>query len=536
MFQINAKNWLALIAFTVWLAPLPAAWGQEENKEAVVVAVPTADKGPEDALNRGNPRDSITGFLKSASEFNWERAAEYLDLRNLPGDVAEVGGPELARQFNHVMARAVWFDDYSITDNPEGTLGDGLPVYRDELVTINTADGPVPIWMQQVPRGDGVDIWKISNRSVALVPDLYEEFSYSAPVERVRGWFPDDASFLGIEAFKWVIMLAFALVSWPVLYLLGWLLSRIFSSPKKENYLLVKKIFTGPLVLIGILFVANRTILALGAGVYAQEYLKAQTFLIIAVVWVFWSILNLVKSFQQAKLSALGRPGAAKLMQPLTTLLKILVLLFGVMFWLSNLGVNITTVLAGLGVGGLAVALALQKPLEDMMGALTIFTQATIRVGDFVRYGSEMGVVEDIGLRTTRLRTLTNTVVSVPNARIASVETENLSYRTKIRYWPTLRLRYDTSPDQLKTVIGGIREMLEQHEQVHDEPVRVRFTDFDKDAILIKINSFVKTTDFTQFLEVAEDLNFRIMEIVNTAGASFALPGQSIYMEGQASE
>jgi MscS family membrane protein len=146
-----------------------------------------------------------------------------------------------------------------------------------------------------------------------------------------------------------------------------------------------------------------------------------------------------------------------------------------------------------------------------------------------------MGIVEDIGLRTTRLRTLTNTVVSVPNARIASVETENLSYRTKIRYWPTLRLRYDTSPDQLRAVIDGIRQALEQHEQVYDEPLRVRFTDFDEDAILVKVHSFVKTTDITAFLEVAEDLNFRVMDIVRQAGAAFALPGKSIYMEGDGS-
>jgi len=281
--------------------------------------------------------------------------------------------------------------------------------------------------------------------------------------------------------------------------------------------------------------VVENTIVQLGVSAAAQEYMKAQTVNTAALVWVVWAILNLIKNYQQNKLLAVGRPGAAKLMQPLTTVFKLLALVFGLLFWLNNIGVNITTVLAGLGVGGLAVALALQKPIEDMMGALTIFTQATIRVGDFVRYGTEMGIVEDIGLRTTRLRTLTNTVVSIPNARIAAVETENLSYRTKIRYWPTLRLRYDTSPEQLKTVLNGIRASLEQHPQVYDDPVRVRFTDFDDDAILVKVHSFIKTTDFTEFLEVAEDLNFQIMEVVRSAGAAFALPGKSIYMEGESS-
>jgi MscS family membrane protein len=312
------------------------------------------------------------------------------------------------------------------------------------------------------------------------------------------------------------------------------MLSRILSSPNSEKYPLVRKIFTGPAVFMALVFTAGTIIEKLGAGAQAQQVMNAGTLVTAALVWASWSIINLAKSYQQEKLNKSGRPGAAKLMQPLTTLAKIFIFIFGLLFWLNNIGVNITTVLAGLGVGGLAVALALQKPIEDMMGALTIFSQAPIRVGDFVRYGAEMGVVEDIGLRTTRLRTLTNTVVSIPNARIASVEVENLSYRTKIRYWPTLRLRYDSTPDQIQAIMKQIRETLEQHELIDDDPLRVRFTDFHDDAVLIKVHSFVKTTDFNEFLEVAEEINFRIMEIVRSAGTSFALPGRSIFPEGEA--
>ncbi|MGB5488452.1 MAG: mechanosensitive ion channel domain-containing protein, partial [Lysobacterales bacterium] len=307
---------------------------------------------------------------------------------------------------------------------------------------------------------------------------------------------------------------------------------RLFSSTKDDKYPLVRNIFTGPAVLIGILFTTGITSERLGLGAYAQQVMQAKTLFTLALVWVLWSVINLVKSYQQEKLTKLGRPGAAKLLQPLTTLVKILIFVFGLLFWLNNIGVNITAVLAGLGVGGLAVALALQKPIEDMMGALSIFSQASLRVGDFCRYGTEMGVVEDIGLRTTRLRTLTNTVVSVPNARIASEEVENLSYRTKIRYWPTLRLRYDTTPVQVRTIRDRITESLEQNEQVYEDPLRVRFTDFDNDAILIKVHSFIKTTDYAVFLAIAEDINIQIMEIVKSAGASFALPGRAIYMEG----
>jgi len=507
---------------------------QEDQPEVVVVTTPvTVDKGPEDALGRGNPRGSVIGFLTAASEFNWEKAAEYLDLRNLPADVSELGGPELARQLNHVLSRAAWLDDYSVSENAEGVKGDDLPDYRDELLRIKTEDGEVPIWMQQVPRNDGVKIWKLSNRSVALIPDLYDEFSYPAAIEKIRNWFPQDAAFLGVEVFKWFIIFVFALVSWPFYFLFGWLLSRLFSSPGREIYPLVKKVLTGPMVLIAILITTETVISELGVGAGAQVMMEANTVNILAVIWASWAIINLFKKYQQNKLIALDRPGAAKLLQPMTTLIKILVTIFGLLFWLNNIGVNITTVLAGLGVGGLAMALALQKPIEDMMGALAIFSQAPIRVGDLCQLGTVLGHVEDIGLRTTRIRTLTNTVVSIPNSLLASGEIENLSYRTKIRYWPTLRLRYDTTAEQIREVSKNILSMLDQHKRVYDEPQRVRFTDFDDDAILIKIHSFLITTDFAESLEIAEDLNFRVMEIVQASGARFALPGKSIYMEGE---
>jgi MscS family membrane protein len=529
-FKIPAVlNIVVLSLLAAAFSPLCGAQDQPANQAPV--APVEIDPGPEDALNRGTPRGSIVGFLDACSVFDFEKAAQFLDLRNLPDEVEELGGHELARELNHVLSRAVWLDDYTVSDRPEGVKGDGLPDYRDELVVIQSQTGEVPLWMQRVPRGDGEFIWKVSNRSVAQIPELYDEFSYPPGVDTIRGWFPENAAFLGFEIFKWFILAAVALICWPILYLAGLLLSRLFSSPSSPTYSLWRKVLTGPIVAVGILVVLTQFVRELGMTARAQEIADAQTLNTAVIVWFFWSVTNLVKIHQQQKLNAQGRPGAAKLMQPMTTFIKLVILLFGLLYWLNNLGVNISTLLAGLGVGGLALALALQKPIEDMMGALTLFTQAPVKVGDFCRYGEITGTIEDIGLRSTRIRTLTNTLVHVPNARIAHVEIENFTSRTMIRFWPTLRLRYDTTPAQLRQVLAGILDMLERHDRVHEEPLRVRFTDFDEDAILVKINSFMRTTDFPESLEIAEDLNFRIMEIVHAAGAEFALPGKSIYME-----
>ena len=170
------------------------------------------------------------------------------------------------------LSRAVWLDDYSVSDKPEGLKGDDLPMYRDELVVIKQPDGDkVTLWMQRVPRGDGEQIWKVSNRSVALIPELYEQFSYSPLVEKIRSYFPEDAAFLGIELFKWFIIITVALLAWPVLYLLGRLLTVLFTSRESENYDLIRKVLTGPLVAFPLLIMSHTILIRLGAGVYAQE-------------------------------------------------------------------------------------------------------------------------------------------------------------------------------------------------------------------------------------------------------------------------
>jgi MscS family membrane protein len=311
------------------------------------------------------------------------------------------------------------------------------------------------------------------------------------------------------------------------------MLSRFFSSTEDEAHSLIRRIVTGPLVLIGTLFVGGWVLSELGVGIFAQKILESHTLLIFAFIWAFWIVISLIKKYQQDKLTKQGKLELARMVQPITTLFRWVVVLFGLLFWLNNIGVNITTVLAGLGIGGLAVALALQKPIEDMMGTFSIFSQRTIRIGDFCGYGTITGVVEDIGLRATRLRTLTNTVVSIPNSRVAYAEIENFTAREKFRYWPKLRLRYDTTATQLRAITGSILEMLNQHDRVHDDSPWVRFTSFGDDAKIVTVSCFVKTTDYQAYLEVAEDINYRIEQIVQDAGAVFALPGQSIYLDDQ---
>jgi len=263
----------------------------------------------------------------------------------------------------------------------------------------------------------------------------------------------------------------------------------------------------------------------LGIGIEAQQIARAQTVSIIIVVWALLAATNLFRAIYRTRLQRQGKEAATVLLGPIGNAIKILIVLLAILLWLSNLGFNITALLAGLGVGGIAIALALQKPLEDLFGAVSMYTQQPVKVGDFCRFGEITGTVEEIGLRTTRIRTLGKTVVSIPNAKIAGDVLDNYSVRKHIWYHPRLTLRYDSTPKQLNEVLTATRGLLSTHEKVLDESLRVRLTGFSREGFKLDIHAYIGTTDYAEFLEIAEELNLATIEIVTKSGAGFAIPG-----------
>jgi MscS family membrane protein len=198
---------------------------------------------------------------------------------------------------------------------------------------------------------------------------------------------------------------------------------------------------------------------------------------------------------------------------------------------LSGFGFNVTALVAGLGVGGIAVALAAQKTVENVIGGVAVFFNQPVRVGEFCAFGDKLGTVEEIGLYATRVRTLDRTVVTVPNAQFSTMQIENYARRDRFWYHPRISLRYETTPDQIRYVLVEIRKMLYAHPRVDADPARVRFVGFGASSLDVDIFAYVHGADYSEFLEVAEDLNLRIMDIVSAAGSSFAFPSQTTYIE-----
>lgn len=502
-----------------------------------VIAQETADQPADmpdiaaDEFDRGTPMRSTNGFTRAAEKGDYETAAEYLDLRNLRGDATELTGVQLARRLFVITKRANWVDIDELVDHPDGRRNDNLPDYRDSIGVVMDEGKEVRLLMQKVPRGDGVFIWKVSNATVSLIPELYEEYGYPEVVEDIRRKLPSGV-LLGLELFKWVIVLIVAVSIYALVFLLALIIRRMVGDSGTVSRRRVFRFLAVPFGIWVTLMTIHTTATWLGRGETAEELQRVSPLTILITVWVAFATINLFRDIYSEHLQKIGRPGALVLLQPAGNAVKLLVLIVALLVYLDKLGINITTVLAGLGVGGIAVALALQKPLEDVFGAITLYAQQPIKVGDFCRIGTTLGTIESIGLRTTRIRTLKNTLIAAPNARVASEPIDNISAREKILYWPKLRLGYDTTPEQIRSVLEGIREMLANHERVSQDDYRVRFKEISEDALLIEVYVNLETRAWTEYLELVEELNLRFLEIVAAAGTNLALPAQTLHIEG----
>ena len=194
---------------------------------------------------------------------------------------------------------------------------------------------------------------------------------------------------------------------------------------------------------------------------------------------------------------------------------------------LSAWGYNTTTILAGLGVGGLAIALAAQKTVENLFGGVAVITDRPVAVGDFCRFGSQVGTVEDVGLRSTRIRTLDRTIVTIPNAEFSSMTLENFSKRDKIWFHMTLNLRRDTMPSQVRSLLQSTTQALKEHPMVQTGPLPIRFIGVGTYSLDLEVFAYILTPDFDEFLQIRQELLLWIVDAVQAAGTALAVPTQA---------
>jgi MscS family membrane protein len=483
---------------------------------------------PKDPLGRSAPRGTVLGFLTAARDGEDELASQYLNTR-LRGHDAAV----LAHQLFTVLDRRLPPTLNQLSDKPEGSLSNPLKPDQELVGTINGENRDVDIFVERVDRGKSGFLWLFSSKTLDAIPDLYDQVNVVS-VDNVLPQFLVTTRFGGIALFEWLAVF----VGIPLLYFLTILLSRLISSLVsllsrrlyRKPDLANSDFFPVPVRLLLLAFFIHWITSKVGLPLLARQFWSstATVITIAASVWLLILFARWAEEHARRRLRSRNHTGAISMLLLARWVFDLLVVFAGLLVTLHYFRVNATAALAGLGVGGIAVALAAQKTLENVIGGVSLIFDQAVRVGDVLKVGDTQGTVAEIGLRSTRIRTLDRTVVSVPNGQIANMSLEDLSTRDKFWFHPILALRYGTTTPQMCTVLEGIRSLLEESRHLQPDSVRVRFLRFGPASLDIEVFAYVLARDWNQFLEIQEGLLLSILQCIESSEVQFAFPLQTI--------
>ncbi|MGE5833938.1 MAG: mechanosensitive ion channel family protein [Acidobacteriota bacterium] len=488
-----------------------------------------APKPAKDPLERETPRGTVRGFLSAGRSGQDEVAAEYL---NLPPGRRATG---LAHQLFVVLDARMPARLTLINDIPEGSRSNPLKPNEEIVAEIPAAQGKLEIVLDRVQRQNGPAVWLFSERTLSAIPAAYEEVTLGWG----EGALPrllTGTQFGGIRLLEWLCVL----LGLPILYLvtvvvnktLSPLVGRIGRRLFKDPDMFVRNALPGParLLLLALTIEWLRSAIPLPLLVRQFWSLMAALVTIAGIVWLLILVDGAVEGYIRRRFPRFNVAGAVSLLRLGRRVVDLLVIVVGVLLAIRRLGIDPTPALAGLGVGGIAVALAAQKTLENVIAGASLIFDQVVRVGDTLQMDTVVGTVEHIGLRSTRIRTPDRTLVSVPNSQIANASLTTISARDKFWFHPVIGLRYETTPAQLHAVVDGIMRLLGEHPSVEKDSVRVRFFRLGPFSLDLDVNAYVFARDWNHFLEIQERLLFGVTDIISAAGTGIAFPSQTMYM------
>ncbi len=476
-----------------------------------------AEPGPD------TPRGAMARLLTFCREGQYTRAAEFLNLRNVPTSKRATMGPELARQLEAVFDRVLWIDLNKLSDQPEGYADDGLPPYVDSLGTIEASTGTVEPLIERLRQPGGPSVWKIAASTVAIVPALYDEFGWG-PLAKVLPAPFFEIRFLQIRLWQWIGVVLIVIVAWFGSWLFRHLVVHVtrfvLSRRKPDVDLNVAEHAGGPLrLLLGlVIFTAGARLLGLAVPVQRVVVGAEKAVAIVAITWLVMRVVDMVSAHFERVVDRDRHTRAMATIPLVRRTLKVFVATIAFVAALQNFGFNVTGLLAGLGLGGLAFALAAQKTVENLFGSVSLIADQPVRVGDVCRFGETVGTVEDIGLRSTRVRTLDRTLVTVPNSSFSTMALENLSRRDRIPVRATIALPPGTAGESVRKVLSALRETVAKHPKVDVNSIRTRFTKMDPKSLEVELFAYVRTVRWDEFVEVREQIFLSALDVVTASG------------------
>lgn len=485
-------------------------------------------------VDSASPRATLGRFYELTRRGAFSEASAYLAF---PAGTDTARFDDLTRRLSAVLDTRLWVDLEKVSPNAEGARDDGLPSNRELLGTIKTSDErELAIRLGRVGSGD-TRTWKFSEVTVSQIDDLYSDLPDNWIREHIPGPLLNPGPF---DVLRWQWLALLILI--PTAILIGWVLEMpsrfVFlrlsarTATEFDDKLIVAA--RGPVILLWSVAVSRVLLRWIALATPVQAFIvNFQGAL--ATAALFWLVLRSIGVMQQTvPLSDWGaRHPALRSLIPLgARIARLIIFLIAVLTVVSQFGYPVATIVAGLGIGGIAIALGAQKSLEHFFGSVSIGVDQPFRVGDWVKVNNTEGEVEAIGLRSTRIRTLDRTILSIPNGQLAESQSENFAARDRIRLKTTLGLEYGTSSATIRKVRDEVEKVLRAHPLVWQDRVQVRFSEFASSSLNLEVFCWIQTTVIDDFREVREELFLQMMEVVEGNGAAFAFPTQTLHVQG----
>lgn len=502
------------------------------NKDTTANATAPVVYAP-DSLGRRFPRGTVEGFIKAAAREEYKTAAKYLNL-----DVKLKESPDsakVARALQILLDKGNIYPYSWISDNPAGLQDDNLGPNQDRIGAATVNGESFDLILESITDTAGAPIWLFSSQTIQRVPIDTAVVKNTTIVEKVSPGFLEKTEWGGVPIAHWLAMVLIIVVAYVlaglITRLLVYLIPRIWRKARTEANAGIIQSFVLPIRMYLAVWLFVMGSRAAGISIIVRQRLNDVTLIVgvVAFLLLLWQLLDFITRLVEKRMLHHGNQSGVSALLFLRRAAKVALVIFGSIIILDTFGWDVTTWLTALGIGGIAIALGTQKTVENFVGSVTLIADHPVRVGDFCLAGNVLGTVEQIGMRTTKIRTLGRTIVSIPNGELSSTKIENFAPRDKFLFNPVLGLRYETTPEQLRFLLVELRKILFAHPKVDSGP-RIRFAGFAPDSLKLEVFSYIKTISNDEFLEIQEDLYLRFMEVVEASGTGFAFPSQTIYL------
>lgn len=485
-----------------------------------------------DTYGRETPRTAVTGLVKALGEQDYARAANYFQIDPPTTPSATKAAANLALRMQTALDNGGSLIPFAgLSNDATGRIDDNLPADQEQVGTLRFDDKEVPLLLTRGEVAEGQQVWRISQGTVQQLRKNTPKPTVQPPSDDIT-----KTQVAGAPLVDWALLLGLAAASFIALRLLAGLILYSLRKVVKDREQSPAFRFTHaalpPLSLL---------IAVMGFYAYAEtlpvSIVARQTLLRYAgiVAWIAfaWFALRFVDAISRLAISRMQRSQRRQAVSVITLLrrtAKVVLSAFALVAILDTFGIDVTTGIAALGIGGIALALGAQKTVENLVGSVTVIVDRPVQVGDFCKVGDVVGTVEDIGMRSTRIRTNDRTVVTIPNGSFSSLQIENFATRDRFLFNPVIGLEYGVSAEKLRGAVDLIEGVLKEHPLV-DKDGRARFTRFGDSSLDIEIFAYILVTDFVESLGVKQELLLTMMERLEKAGFGIAFPTRTLHLK-----